>query len=93
MTPPNGTRFASKVAAPLSMAAIAIAVVAPATASASPGNGLTDHPVAVMASDGDQWDGGEPTGGTGIDAGPAAPPDTQSGPRLEDGGEPAGGIG
>ena len=99
MTRTNGTRFASKVVAPLAMAAIAAALVAPATASASPGNGLTDHVVAVMASDGDTWDGGEPAGGTGVDTGPQTAPDVagipdQAGvPDLANVGEPAGGTG
>ena len=102
MTRTKATRFAPKVVAPLAMAAIAIAVVAPPTASALPGNGLTatNHGfVAAMRTDDDTWDGGEPAGGTGVDAGPQTVPDVagipdQTGvPDIANVGEPAGGTG
>lgn len=102
MTRRTATTLASRVAAPLAMAAIAFAAVTPATASAFPGQDVigSDHGlIAAMASDVDTWDGGEPAGGTGIDPGPQTAPDVagipdQAGvPDLANVGEPAGGTG
>src|SRR5690242_13617635 len=56
-------------AAPLATAAVAVAAAAPSFA-ASP---VTL--VAAFSSDDPQWDGGDPAGGTGVDAGPQTAPD------------------
>jgi hypothetical protein len=79
----------------MASAALAMAAIVTFGAATPAIAGADDHIVnaAASASYGDQYDDGEPAGGTGVDPGPAAPPDTPSGPGLADGGEPAGVIG
>lgn len=93
----NLTKVASAALAPLTVAAIAIAIGASAP-TASPTTGfvsqqrLDDDGTGVGPNNGPDpnlWNGGDPAGGTGLSAGP----DTGSGPGYYNGGNPAGGTG
>ena len=92
----NLTKVASAALAPLTVAAITIAIEASASAT-SPRAGLVaqqrldDDGTGVGPNTGPDpnfWNGGQPAGGTGLDAGP----DTGTGPGIWNGGESAGAV-
>jgi hypothetical protein len=95
----NLTKVASAAFAPLTVAAITCVATEASAVAASPTTGFVaqqwlndDDNVGVGPNTGPDpnfWNGGNPAGGTGIDAGP----DTGSGAGYFNGGNPAGGTG
>jgi len=89
------TKAAKLAAAALAMAVITIGAAAPASAATE--NHIVN--AGATASYGDQYDDGEPAGGTGVDPGPQTDPDLPGIPDqasvsdLSDLGQRAGGTG
>ncbi len=66
--------FAAAALAPVAMTAIGVAAAAPAVADSLAGAPAAQL-VGAYSVDDPQWDGGDPAGGTGVDAGPQTAPD------------------